>query len=682
MIIKRYPKIHVLGHRLLTYLFDDIVEISEKTDGCFTFESLITLANGTKKKIGEIVNNELPLDVLTFDETSRRIETKKIVKWYKKNTNDDWIRIILSPNGFHGQAPHIKCTSNHRLLREDYKWVEAKNLKENDSLLRLEKVPNLIQKQVLLGTLLGDSWVGKGYFSCAHSLKQKELIFVLKNVLSDVKFYITYPTSGYGSKMIRIRTSSSQIIRRVEEICSIDYKKTINSKWMREITPISLAWWYMDDGSFSNSSDQRGYVILHTQGYSHKEIELLCQMLHRKYSFDPGIKCYKGYEQINLNTKDSELFLTLIAPYVLPSLQYKLPPHLRFKYNFWDYFKNEGTEIGLVPSIIEKIDYGFIPPNKTQYDIGIEDNHNYFVNNILVHNSQFRIYLNREDSFEVGTKNTEGLEIFKSRIEMTKSDNKHDMFDLAVEQAEKLKPKLEEFIEITEVESITLYTEYLRSKHHNGLIYNRIPSNNLYLFGATYLRDDEIYNMETSDLIKLANKLNIEPPNILCEGMIDNQEDLKQFLKTESILGGTKVEGIVIKNYKKSYLLDLLSTKRYVGFPLAGKLVRDEFKEIQRGEGSKQKKANSIDGIAETYLTEQRFLKCLQHLNEEGKIINEKKDLAVLIPEVLNDLLSEEKENIDKIVLNKFYEDFRRRLSNFVVKQYNEFLLNRQFENE
>ena len=39
------------------------------------------------------------------------------------------------------------------------------------------------------------------------------------------------------------------------------------------------------------------------------------------------------------------------------------------------------------------------------------------------------------------------LDLFKSRIEMTKSNNKHDMFDLAVEEAEKLKSELEDFIE-------------------------------------------------------------------------------------------------------------------------------------------------------------------------------------------------------------------------------------------
>ena len=127
---------------------------------------------------------------------------------------------------------------------------------------------------------------------------------------------------------------------------------------------------------------------------------------------------------------------------------------------------------------------------------------------------------------------------------------------------------------------------------------------------------------------------------------------------------------------------DLLSTEQYVGFPLSGKLIRDEYREVQQGEWNKQKKKGSIDEIEEIYLTNVRFMKSIQHLRDENKLTFEKKDLAILIPEVLNDLLLEEKDTIDKIILNKFYEQFRRRISNFVVTQYTEYLLLKQFENE
>lgn len=300
--------------------------------------------------------------------------------------------------------------------------------------------------------------------------------------------------------------------------------------------------------------------------------------------------------------------------------------------------------------------------------------------------SQFRIYLNSEGTFEVGSKNQIGLELFKSRIEMTKLNHKHDMFDLAVEQVEILKAELNDILCDRGWKEIALYTEYLRTKKHNALDYGRIPKNHLYLFGGTFIADDygnnETQNLLPPELIRIANLLDIEPLSILYVGKINNQGNLKELIEMGSVLGKTKVEGIVIKNYSKTYLADLLSTEKYVGFPLAGKLVRDEYKEVQRDEWTKQKKASSIDGIAETYLTNARFMKSIQHLQEENLLTLEKKDLAILIPEVLKDLLEEEGEQINKIILSKFHEEFRRRISNYVVTQYSEYLLNHQFENE
>jgi len=296
--------------------------------------------------------------------------------------------------------------------------------------------------------------------------------------------------------------------------------------------------------------------------------------------------------------------------------------------------------------------------------------------------SNWRIYLDKNNLFELGTHNQEGVEMLKARIEMTKQNRgKHDMFDLAIEQSEKLIPKLKKIIQKYNLDNITLYTEYLRTETHGAIHYSRIPKNHLYLFGTISVKDGIERNLKTKGLIKLANYLDIEPVNILFEGEIHNPEDLEKYLNTDSVLGGTKIEGIVIKNYNQTYPIDLLSTQAYVGFPLMGKLVSDKFREVQDKSWKKQK-IPVEDKIAEMYLTEARFTKAIQHLKEEGKITYEKKDLGVLIPEFINDLLSEEKETIEKMIADEFYEKFKRRCSSFVVHKYVDFLTQKQFQEE
>src|SRR5437667_10010516 len=50
--------------------------------GCFSYGTRITLADGTQEKIGKIVNQKLPVEVLSYDPVTDRVEPKKIVNWF------------------------------------------------------------------------------------------------------------------------------------------------------------------------------------------------------------------------------------------------------------------------------------------------------------------------------------------------------------------------------------------------------------------------------------------------------------------------------------------------------------------------------------------------------------------------------------------------------------------------
>jgi hypothetical protein len=47
------------------------------------------------------------------------------------------------------------------------------------------------------------------------------------------------------------------------------------------ITPVSLAYWFMDDGS--QKSKQSKGLIFNTHGFTLKEVELLCDILKEKF---------------------------------------------------------------------------------------------------------------------------------------------------------------------------------------------------------------------------------------------------------------------------------------------------------------------------------------------------------------------------------------------------------------
>lgn len=275
--------------------------------------------------------------------------------------------------------------------------------------------------------------------------------------------------------------------------------------------------------------------------------------------------------------------------------------------------------------------------------------------------SQCRIQLT-EDFVKCGSKN------------VNLADEK--MFRLAHEHAARM---WREKVWWTFGDNITLFTEFLNKEKHNVLAYSRVPRNNLYLFGA--MIGDE--HVRTDKLIELANELRIEPPCIFASRKeVDSQSDIEEYIKLDSCLGGTKVEGVVIKQYNESYPPLMSSSQAFFGYPMAGKLVRDDFKERLNKEWSgKKQRETPLNKVTTEFLTEARFHKTVQHLNDNGDLTYEMKDLKYIIPEFYRDLVDEEQDEIVKLAMEDFWRQLKRKSDAYAVKAWKQYLIEKQFDN-
>jgi len=218
------------------------------------------------------------------------------------------------------------------------------------------------------------------------------------------------------------------------------------------------------------------------------------------------------------------------------------------------------------------------------------------------------------------------------------------------------------------------YFEYLQNPKHNVLCYERVPTNNLVLFDATF-------NGKYSDresLKTIAQNLNVDIVPQLFEGEIpsdvENIDFLKNFFETDSYLGNEKIEGIVIKNYEQDV---------YIGsrlYPLFTKYVRETFKERHNTQWKKESIKASIQTYITTFRSEARWQKALQHLREQGSIIGEPKDIGGLIKEVNKDILSEEKENIKEELFKFVIKDILRNATHGLPYWYKELLAKKNDE--
>lgn len=99
---------------------------------CFHYNTLITTNKGNLK-IGNIVENKINCDILSYNHKTNTFEFKKIKNYFKNNIQENLIELeILDENK---KIHKIKCTENHKIYTENRGYIEAKLLNENDKIL-------------------------------------------------------------------------------------------------------------------------------------------------------------------------------------------------------------------------------------------------------------------------------------------------------------------------------------------------------------------------------------------------------------------------------------------------------------------------------------------------------------------------------------------------------------------
>ncbi len=212
--------------------------------------------------------------------------------------------------------------------------------------------------------------------------------------------------------------------------------------------------------------------------------------------------------------------------------------------------------------------------------------------------------------------------------------------------------------------------EFLQKPKHNTLAYSRIPKNHIILFDVNTGLEEY---MPLEEKHAEAERLGLEFVPALFDGIVTNFEMFKSFLDRESVLGGCKVEGVVIKNY------NLFTAEKKVAM---GKYVSEEFKEKHEGDW-KERNPNHRDVetiLIEEYRTEARWQKAIQHLRDNGQLEGNMRDMALLVREVPEDILKECEEEIKEKLFKHFWPKVSRGVMRGLPEWYKEQLAKDSFE--
>lgn len=194
---------------------------------------------------------------------------------------------------------------------------------------------NLNQKAIVYGLVLGDGYVqstGKknARLRIEHSVKQTAYVNwkykQLENLFAHKpkKVVRKHPSNQQSYSYLRLQSHSSPWFGKLRQQFYANNKKIIPDSISTYISsPLSLAVWYMDDGYYYQR-DKSAHIYLPAFGKG--DISKLIKALKEKHNLNPGWYCRPDKKscQLNFTGKNKDKLFTLISPYIIEELKYKI----------------------------------------------------------------------------------------------------------------------------------------------------------------------------------------------------------------------------------------------------------------------------------------------------------------------------------------------------------------------
>ncbi len=364
--------------------------------GCFSYGTRVTLADGTQEKIGKVVNQRLPVEVLSYDSEAAAVAPRRVVNWYDNGRADQFLQITVARPMGNGKA-QLACTPNHQ-IRTPSGWREARKLAIGDRVM--EAVPHRLspfQWEVVLGGLMGDGALSPtrsshgGRYRFGHGARQVGYCDWKASLFANLGTSRSVTPTGAVYHDLPPLPELADLRRAVY----VGGKKVLSDEYLKCLTLLSLAIWYMDDGSFALRTE--GHQARTQGGSGRSEIcveamepatrERLVAYLGDTWGITPILRARGARQAAVLSfAKDETAKLhALVAPFIHPSMDYKLLPRYQGLFGVEPVFAPMRYELMALP--ITDIHAKPVTRSMHRFDIEVEGSHNYLADGVVVHNS-------------------------------------------------------------------------------------------------------------------------------------------------------------------------------------------------------------------------------------------------------------------------------------------------------
>ncbi|MGI8594244.1 MAG: recombinase RecA [Solirubrobacteraceae bacterium] len=364
--------------------------------GCFHYDARVVLADGSTEKIGKIVNQRMPVQVMSMDPETGEISQKQIVEYYNNGETDEWLQFEVAAAGGSGKRK-FACTPNHLIFTPEGERP-AEEIDEGDEVLVAVKQYDLREDQLklILGSILGDGSLRfasehNASFRVGHGERQREYCEWKREMLAPFANAIGKTGNGIGFDTLPMH----QLAWLHEAVYAVNGGRTVSDALVEQLDERAIAAWYCDDGTFGG----------HYKRWGHGKAGIACPALCNADKERLASRC-EALGMGRPTVRDQELLFSgerggmfhhKIAPYVHPSLGYKLHPDFRGRFQ-WHPDTSDAhlngtrlksrTRLQAVPmKVLRRYRKPPTPRKRDRFDLQIEGNHTYLVDHVVVHNS-------------------------------------------------------------------------------------------------------------------------------------------------------------------------------------------------------------------------------------------------------------------------------------------------------
>jgi len=376
--------------------------------GCFPYQTGVMLRGGGTELIGTLVNGQRPAEVISWDPRTKEFAPTRVVRRFKHgrsvenfSLNDSEVGALRTayrtlvfryPNaaGFN----KFSCTPNHIVFTPSGE-TSAEDLTIGDEILARHTGLRFSRdlEHLLLGSMLGDGSMKQesrmtAWYREEHAQGQKAYAKWKESAFGRLCRKPSDNEHGYGFntealyEFAQMRAKFYPLNKRY---------KHVTTALLEQLNPLSLAIWYLDDGTNDTHDRASNRKTIHLHRLTEEECRAFEAVFAAKFGLACHIKYYpKGASaRIGFYGKEADKFEDIIRPYCHQSMAYKLTKHDDIGSAL------PGLEFGIrevdeaIPCEIFEVREKFIDGKMgVRYNVEVENNANFLLaSGAIVHNS-------------------------------------------------------------------------------------------------------------------------------------------------------------------------------------------------------------------------------------------------------------------------------------------------------